>query len=619
MEQIFENIPFTAPSIVEAKGALKEGVLSVVKGPSFFSDGYSRNGRFYPKALWENALKLTQTKEAISRGLMFGCIGHPKDYSLDELLESGKVSHKVTEITIDPKTGDGVATYEILDTPAGRILDTIIKSGSEMYVSTRAFGGFTNETKKKGGKEYKVLDSKNFELESIDFVIQPGFLQTNPKLVESIESDLESLFEDKAKIQCSEGICQLREDLKSLNESADEPTDMFEGIDDLEKDDIIAMLRNVVAENKMLSADDVKESAEVAPEMSDEAEIDVNAKLLSNYVSYVELLTKIVRYNVEFNEIYDSLIEFLDKDSKVTQQDVDGIAKICEDIMDIEDLDESISVICQKVLKLTGLLANSTDEEKEAEASESVAEVVAALIFRPSDKFAMVEVEAENETLKSQIARLKQATLILSESTMKTETVEVPVETVVEKEVFKTPKEITEKLVSLTADNKRLLEELSESRESMVDDVESSHTIIEELSSKVSELEDTITENSGFAKEALLENKSIIKGLREQLSIAESDVNKATSKVDKMADRNAKLYIAKEQAEIAFESSVYRLDKQLVAQIFEKYTKYDDRKRALEKEAKLQRKSVTIVEDVPEYTPKKKGRVVTSRLENLMK
>ena len=618
MEHIFENIPFTAPAIQEAKGTLKEGVLAIVKGPSFFSDGYSRNGRFYPKELWENALKLNQTKEAISRGLMFGCIGHPKNYTLDELLESGKVSHKVTDITIDEKTGDGIATYEILDTPAGRILDTIIRSGSEMYVSTRAFGGFTNETKKKDGRDYKVLDTKNFELESIDFVIQPGFLSTNPKLVESISSDLEILSEDKARIQCSEGICQLKEDLVEISESKNKPEDIFEGINDLPKEDIISMLRNVVAENKLLSTKEktpeVVENNDM-PSMDDEKSITVDEKLLRSYIGFVELLTKLVRYDVEYTDIYESLIDFLDKDDKLTKTDVDSISGIVDKILSEEAVDESIIKVCEKIKHITSLFDEKTSEEDKLKgASESVVDLMAELVFRPSDKFAMVELEGKNETLKGQIARLKQATIALSEQSIITE--EKIVE--VEKEVPFTPKEISEKLVSLTEQNKQLKSDLENARTSEAKNIEEKQTLIEELTTKISVLEETITENDGFARDTITENQKTIKALKEELSGSKDKEESALAKVSKLTERLADAITAKESAEISAEASIYRLERPVVEGIFEKYPKASERQKMLEKESKLVRKSATVVEDIPNYTPKSRNRTASSRLENLM-
>lgn len=623
MDEIFENLSFRPQEIQEKKSGLKEGVLAVVKGPAFFCDGYSRNGNYYPKSLWENALKLPRTKEAISRGLMFGCIGHPKNYTLDELLESGKVSHKVTSLEIDPKTGYGIATYEILDTASGRILNTIMRSGSEMYVSTRAFGGVTNETKKKDGREYRVLDANNFELESIDFVIQPGFLQTNPKIVESIKEDLNYLFEDKAKIQCVDGICQLQEDFESLNEekSSNEHYDIFEDIESLPKEEIIVMLKNIVAENKLFTETNLLEIKDTDSYSSDDInsnEVEVDAKLLSNYVSYVELLTKMVRYNVEYEKFYEDLIVFLDKDDKLSESDIESISKIVEDILKEKDIDESLVKICEKIQNLTKLLDKETAEDEKTEGvKEEMSDIVSELLMKSRDNSALVQAEAKIMNLNGQIARLREATIALaSENTEKTV---VEVEKVVEKVVSKTPTEITEKLVSQKAMIETLKEELDSAREEIVSTVDEYHVVIEELNTRIEDLETTISENTEIAKDAIDEVMTKNVELKEQLETALNNLNVEETKVSELENRIVEAVRKQEIAEIAYFASVHRLDKSVVENVFNKYSTIETRKQALEKEAKLSRKTLHVVEDLPKFTPKSRNSETKSRLEALTK
>jgi len=257
----FVNYVTEANGSVGDLGELPKNVLSVVSGPAFVPDGYSRNGRFYPKELWENVLKNKKTKETLERKLMFGCIGHPVgQYSLDELLESGKVSHIVTKIEI--KDGKGIAEYHILDTPSGRILNSVLNAGSKLYVSTRAFGGFSSEVMKHEGREYKVLDKDNFVIESIDFVINPGFLEADPSLAESFKDDLMMMAEDKNEIKCTDGLCSLAETLfenekmkEKTNESIEKDkntTSISDIIEDMDKEQIVSMITSIVDENTSL-------------------------------------------------------------------------------------------------------------------------------------------------------------------------------------------------------------------------------------------------------------------------------------------------------------------------------------------------------------------------------
>ena len=199
-------------------------ILGIVEGKSFVLDGVSRNGRFYPKQLWENALKDTEVIQMLNDKIMFGCIGHPEEYTLDDLLAEGKVSHIVTDIRIG-KDGFGYATYEILDTPSGRILNTVLRAGSKMKVSTRAFGEFVNEFKEIDGRKYQVINPKNFKLESIAFVIKPGIANVDVSLVEKIakenHEDLEKLKESKITL-CEDGVCTIIEGVEVFEKIKEE-------------------------------------------------------------------------------------------------------------------------------------------------------------------------------------------------------------------------------------------------------------------------------------------------------------------------------------------------------------------------------------------------------------
>jgi len=649
MNQIFENQAFVGFSFNENKKDLEEGVLAVVKGPAFFMDSYSRNGRFYPGQLWENALNHNETKTALDRGLMFGCIGHPKDYSLDELLEAGKVSHKVTSIKIDKKTGEGIAEYAILDTASGRILNTILRSGSEMYVSTRAFGGFTNETKKKDGKEYKVLDSKNFQLESIDFVIQPGFLQTNPKLVESISGDLAFLAEDKNQIQCEDGICQLGEDLQKMNEDAqDVEEDKFEGIMDLPKEDIVDMLRNIVAENEILAKAKASESSDTKdidvneiedtdgednkskPDGAEQGDISIDAKLLSNYISYVELLTKLVRYNVEYEKYYEELIEFLDKDDKITTSDMTEINTICESISKEKDIDESIIVVCNKIINLTEKIDKDGEEvgkgdedgkgdEESNKSEESFVEFMLTLTENGSD---LLEQQMNvNKVLKQQIEHLKFASEKRAEAVVEpkviTETVEV--EKIVEKEILVTPKEITEKLINQSKELSVIRSSLNNSTSAN----EELETLVEELTEqledKSEELEMKIHEYTTSSSESDKENNSLVETLNTKLTASKTIIVSKNEEIISLKESLSTSQNEMSDLRITHLASVYRVEKTVVESALDKFKNEDKIVEYIKKSAKKIRKNIPVVEDIPTYTPHKANEGKQSYLKSLAK
>lgn len=201
------------PSIDEAKVG-NVAVLGKVKGPHFVPDGKSRNGRYYEKKLWDNTLKDTDFNERLSRNLLFGTIGHAPDWDAEKFLREGLVSHITSEVWIDEKSGLGNATDLILDTPAGRALNTYLRAGSKPFSSSRAFGKLG--TRRVDG--VPVVDPKGYRLEGFDFVLSPGFLEADPKLeslVESLHSnkviyDIENIDESSRSVDIKSKIMGVR-------------------------------------------------------------------------------------------------------------------------------------------------------------------------------------------------------------------------------------------------------------------------------------------------------------------------------------------------------------------------------------------------------------------------
>ena len=657
-QYIYENHDVTGLIITEGKGAnLKEGVLARVKGSSFFLDGYSRNGRFYPKKLWENALKNPETKSSLARGLMFGCIGHPKDYSLDELLESGRVSHKVIDSYIDKQTGEGIAEYEILDTPSGRILNTILRSGSDMYVSTRAFGGFSNETKSKDGKKYKILDINNFVIESIDFVIQPGFLETNPKIMESLMEEFRELKEkdELNHIDCEDGICGLK--LEGLNEVSDDTIEENnvteidkEMLGSLNKEELILTMKNIVSENKILS----KEANDGKSELSEEelfkgdttdtkdssADMMVSAKLMMNYVSYVELLNKMVRYNVEYEKYYDRLIEFLDKDSKLTTDDMASLDSICDDILKEKDVEESIMNVCERIKELASKINDDGEkddkdkEDKEGKKEdpkkkdkeeddstevkakgESIVDFMWNLKERVEVKETILYEEDEEKVriMESQLLRMKDATIALTRNLEEAMSKEPEKEIITETKIeFKVPDDINEKFVSLTETVATLTKD-KEYMETKVaeykSETEKTTELYEELESGNLSLKEQIVSDKSMFKE-ILEDKAnemleLEDKVQDQIDI-KNDIQEVLKKTNGTVDKlGAKLL----ETSAKFYSSYYKLELPIVEKLMDRYSDESKLKEALYEEEKLNKRHVPVSEiKVPEYTPQRSVR-----------
>ena len=152
-------IPFeyTADTIKESKE--ENGGKIMMKGILQKADTLNQNGRIYPQVILEREVRNYQKFIAENRAL--GECDHP-DSSVVELKN---VSHIVREAIMDGDICYGVV--ELLNTPAGKILQSLVESGVTLGFSSRGVGS----TKREG--DYDVVQD-DFQLICWDFVSEPS-------------------------------------------------------------------------------------------------------------------------------------------------------------------------------------------------------------------------------------------------------------------------------------------------------------------------------------------------------------------------------------------------------------------------------------------------------------
>ena len=170
----------------ESRTVEGNSILAVVEGQFFVPDGISRNDRFYSKKLWEKILSYESIQERLKGLTMYGCIGHDDRAVEEKDLSNGAVSHVMEKLWIDGD-GRGMGRALIANTPAGRNLYTFLDLGSKLKVSSRASGGYLENEKYNG---LPVVDPDSYILETFDFVIDPGFIETDPRLIRDNENKI---------------------------------------------------------------------------------------------------------------------------------------------------------------------------------------------------------------------------------------------------------------------------------------------------------------------------------------------------------------------------------------------------------------------------------------------
>lgn len=151
------------------------------------ADTLNQNGRIYPLKLLEREVRNYQKFIAENRAL--GELDHP-DSSVVNLKN---VSHLIKEAHME---GDVVyGTAEILDTPSGKILQSLVESGVKLGISSRGVGS----TKKQG--DYHIVQD-DFQLICWDYVSEPStpgaFMIPEGKRIN--ESELKRIFNKSDRI-----------------------------------------------------------------------------------------------------------------------------------------------------------------------------------------------------------------------------------------------------------------------------------------------------------------------------------------------------------------------------------------------------------------------------------
>ena len=131
----------------------------IMKGVLQKADTLNQNGRIYPQEILEREVRNYQKFIKESRAL--GECDHP-DSSVVELKNA---SHIIREAYMDG--GVCYGTVELLDTPSGKILQSLVESGVTLGISSRGVGS----TRREG--DYDVVQ-EDFQLICWDYVSEPS-------------------------------------------------------------------------------------------------------------------------------------------------------------------------------------------------------------------------------------------------------------------------------------------------------------------------------------------------------------------------------------------------------------------------------------------------------------
>lgn len=165
----------------------KSGVLRTIKGPIAEWDKLNRNRRMYTEAIWDKVLESSYVTEQLRYKTLYGEANHPTDrYEVD----FSRVSHSIVDMWKVPSNNQIHGTILILDTPLGRILNTLYEAGGVIGYSSRAGGSLTKR------KDYTEVDEKSYNFITFDAVPYPSVESARPPVNEGVTPEKVTLSEE---------------------------------------------------------------------------------------------------------------------------------------------------------------------------------------------------------------------------------------------------------------------------------------------------------------------------------------------------------------------------------------------------------------------------------------
>jgi hypothetical protein len=128
--EVNEEVNYVTETLDEATG--KKNLF--IEGVFMQGDIKNRNGRMYPADVLDKEVK-RYNEQYIEKNRAYGELGHPQGPTIN--LE--RVSHMITNLERDGSNFMGKAKI-MTETPYGKIVESLIKDGGQLGVSSRGMG-----------------------------------------------------------------------------------------------------------------------------------------------------------------------------------------------------------------------------------------------------------------------------------------------------------------------------------------------------------------------------------------------------------------------------------------------------------------------------------------------
>ena len=164
----------------------RKGCLGRIEGVCADFVNPTRNGRKYGLRLWQNVRKSELVEEGLKTNTLLGELDHPEE-RFDVLAKEACVV--MTDFVINESEGTVFGGFDILDTPSGRILKSLLDYGCVMGVSSRGQGDIID------GEDGEEVDPDTYEFACFDVVTTPAVATARQTVTESMKGKAKKLIE----------------------------------------------------------------------------------------------------------------------------------------------------------------------------------------------------------------------------------------------------------------------------------------------------------------------------------------------------------------------------------------------------------------------------------------
>ena len=173
----------------------KKGCLGRLEGICADFKNPTRNGRLYPLELWKKVFDDSLFKEALENKTLFGELDHPED-RFEPLVKHACIV--MTDYEIDEDKGVIYGGFDILDTPDGRVLRSILDYGSVLGVSSRGQGDIIETV------EGERVDENSYDFACFDVVSTPAVEKARQKVMEGLKREKKESFKESLTKQIAD-------------------------------------------------------------------------------------------------------------------------------------------------------------------------------------------------------------------------------------------------------------------------------------------------------------------------------------------------------------------------------------------------------------------------------